>query len=105
MNYIRSFLDLKEQRQLHHKTACQKNTKTGRDKCRFLSSGSTCNRACLGPGMVEMVISGWGPTQLAYHLCLTEAGRSLNSFAMFKKMCLPHRIIKREPGVNDWVGI
>uniref|UniRef100_A0A0V1KH74 Uncharacterized protein n=1 Tax=Trichinella nativa TaxID=6335 RepID=A0A0V1KH74_9BILA len=32
-----------------------------------------------------MVISGQGPTQLAYCLCLTKAGRSLNSFAMLKE--------------------
>jgi hypothetical protein len=31
--------------------------------------------------MVGMVVSGWNPTQLAY--CLSEIGRSLNSFAMF----------------------
>jgi hypothetical protein len=35
-----------------------------------------------------MVISGQDPIQLVYCLCLIEAGRSLNSFAMFKKkMC------------------
>jgi hypothetical protein len=27
MNYIRSFTDLKEQRQLHYEPPCQKNTK------------------------------------------------------------------------------
>lgn len=44
----------------------------------------------LGPGMVEMVISGQGPTKLANCLYLTEAGRSLNSFAMLKEnWCLP----------------
>jgi hypothetical protein len=41
----------------------------------------------LDPGMVEMVISGYGPT-------LTEAGRFLNSLAMLKKKYLlsPKRI-------------
>ena len=31
---------------------------------RFLGSGPSCDRARLGPGVVEMVISGWGPNQL-----------------------------------------
>jgi hypothetical protein len=52
---------------------------------RFLSSGSSGDRARISPGMVEMVILGQGPTQLVYHLCLTEAGRFLNSFAMLKE--------------------
>jgi hypothetical protein len=34
----------------------------------FLSSGSAWDTESSGPGMVEMVISGWGPTYLAYHL-------------------------------------
>jgi len=51
---------------------------------RFLSLGPAWDGARLGPGVVEMVISGRGPTQLAYHLCLTEAGRSLNSFTVLK---------------------
>ena len=29
MNCIRSFIDLKEQRQLHYESACQENTKEG----------------------------------------------------------------------------
>jgi hypothetical protein len=29
MNFIRSLTDLKEQRQLHYKPACQKDTKEG----------------------------------------------------------------------------
>jgi hypothetical protein len=36
MNYVRNFIDLKEQRQLHYELACQKDTKAGR----FLSSRS-----------------------------------------------------------------
>lgn len=49
-----------------------------------LSSPWTWNRARLGPGVVKMVvISGLG-TQLVYCLCLTEVGRSLNSFAVLK---------------------
>jgi hypothetical protein len=57
---------------------------------KFLSSGSPWNRARLGPGTAEMEISGGGwsvgrdPTQQVDHLCLTKAGRSLNSFAMIK---------------------
>jgi hypothetical protein len=50
----------------------------------FLSSNLSWDRAELGPGMVEMAISGQSFTQLVYHLCLTEAGRSLNSFEMLK---------------------
>lgn len=38
---------------------------------RFLSSRSAWDTASLGPGVVEMVISGQGPTQLIYHQCLT----------------------------------
>ena len=34
MNCIRSFTDLKEQRQLYYGPAHQKDTKTGRQKCR-----------------------------------------------------------------------
>jgi hypothetical protein len=49
-------------------------------------SMSAWDRARLGPGVVEMVILGWGQTVLAYHLSVTEACRSLNSFAMLKEM-------------------
>ena len=35
MNCIRSFTDLKEQRQLRYEPACQKDTKTGTQKCRI----------------------------------------------------------------------
>ena len=36
-----------------------------------------------------MVISGQDPTQLVYDLCLTEARRSLNYFAILKEnVCL-----------------
>ena len=34
MNSIRSFTDLKEQRQLHYEPACQKDTETGKYKGR-----------------------------------------------------------------------
>jgi hypothetical protein len=72
---------------MHYEPVCQKDTKKG-DKVgiaedptqlnflfmlpkagRFLSSGSSQDRARLGLGMVEMVISGQGPTQLVYPLC------------------------------------
>ena len=53
-----------------------KHTREGR----FLNSGSTFPRAKLGPGVVEMVISG---VPASYHLCLTGTGKSQNSFAMF----------------------
>jgi hypothetical protein len=56
---------------------------------RFINSGSACNRAQLGTEVIEMVISGMGPTQLPYCLCLSEAGRPLNSSAMLKEnVCL-----------------
>ena len=42
-------------------------------KDRFLSSWQDRDRARLVPGVVEMVISGQGPTQIIYHQCLTEA--------------------------------
>jgi hypothetical protein len=47
-------------------------THTDSNDGRFLSSRLTPDRADLGPGVVEMVISGQGPTQLVYCLCLTE---------------------------------
>jgi hypothetical protein len=54
-----------------------------------LRSVSAWDRGRLGSGMVEMAISGQRPTQLACHLCLTEAGKSFNIFEMFKKVvCL-----------------
>ena len=34
MNYMRGFMDLKEQRQLHYEPACQKDTKASRNKGR-----------------------------------------------------------------------
>ena len=36
---------------------------------RFPGAGLAWNRAWLGSGVVTMVISGWGPTKLAYHPC------------------------------------
>jgi hypothetical protein len=56
---------------------------------RFPSSKTAWDRGSLGPGpgVVGMIISGWGLTQLAYCLYLTVAGRSLNSFAILKKKC------------------
>ena len=80
MNYMRGFMDLKEQRQLHYEPACQKDTKAGR----FLSSRLAWNRVNLGPGpdMVRMAIVGQDPTQLNLLFVLTKAGRSLNSVAI-----------------------
>jgi hypothetical protein len=86
---------------------------------RFLRSGSARDRARLGSRVLEMVISGQGPTQLAKHLCLTMADRSLNSFALLRKiLCLLskdskgwvpgaqlHKIIKRKLGVNEWIDM
>ena len=111
MNCIRSFTDLKEQRQLHYEPACQKDTKgeeiwglviTGQDPIqlsilfmltkagRFLSSRSASDRKSFSPGTgtVELIIFGWGPFHLVYFLCLTKEGRCLNSFAKLRKMWL-----------------
>jgi hypothetical protein len=67
-----------------------------------------------------MIISGHGPTQIAYCLCLTGSGRSLNSFAILKEnVCsccllrikgwgcgmLIQSLIKREPGIYDWIDV
>ena len=73
--------------QLVRKIQKQADTKAGR----FLSSRSAWDTGRSGLGVVKMEISvsGWGPTQLAYCLCLTEAGRYLNSFAVLKEnVCL-----------------
>jgi hypothetical protein len=64
--------------------------------------------------MVDMLISGQGPTYLDSHLCLTEADRAVNSFAISKEnVCLrllrikrlTLRIIERKPEVNDWIDV
>lgn len=56
---------------------------------RFLKSRSTWDIARLGPSVVEMVISVQGLSQLVYCLCLTEAGKFLNSSAMLtENVCL-----------------
>ena len=89
MNYIRSFTDLKEQRELHYEPGCQKDkrqesTKAGRflkiqgqpGQSRFRSRQHWNGhfRAC---------------PPLNYLLCLTKASRPLNPFAMLKKnVCL-----------------
>jgi hypothetical protein len=71
VNCIRNFTNLKEQRQLPYEPACQKDTKTGRYKCRqIVSSRLAWDRANLSIGVVKMVISGQGPTQLSYYLSL-----------------------------------
>ena len=79
---MRGFTNLKEQRQLHYEPACQKDTKAGR----FLSSRSAWDRASLGLGVVEMVISRQDPTELAH--CAYK-GRQISEFICnVKKMCL-----------------
>jgi hypothetical protein len=55
---------------------------------RFLISGLAWDRARLSPGVVEMVVSGCGPTQLIYHLCLTEAGMISEFFSNIKRKCM-----------------
>lgn len=64
--YMRGFTDLKGQRQLNYKPACQKDIKAGR----FLCSRSAWDTASPGQGVIEIRISGQSPTQLIYHLCL-----------------------------------
>ena len=49
MNYMRAFMNAKEQRQLYYKQGCQKDTKAGT----FQSSKSAWDPASLGPGGVE----------------------------------------------------
>ena len=76
MNSIRGLTDLKE----HNEPACQKDTKTGRYKCRKIQEF----KVSLGQSVEIKVIPGQSPTQLVYHLCLMEADRSLNSSAMLE---------------------
>ena len=76
-------MSLREQRQLHYEPACQKDTKAGR----FLSSKSAWDTLLSRPGCGRS-----GNFRAGSHLarsphCLTEAGRSLNSFAVLKEMC------------------
>jgi hypothetical protein len=61
MNCIRSFTDLKEQKQVHYKPTCQTDTEAGR----FLSSRSVKDRVNLDPVVARMVILGEGLTQLS----------------------------------------
>jgi hypothetical protein len=71
-----------------------------------------------GPGMAEMVISGQGPTKLVYHMYLTKADRSLNTFAILREKiyaCFLQRIQRigfwdadsrdnqKENGVNSFI--
>jgi hypothetical protein len=83
MNYMRGFIDLKEQRELHNEPACQKDTKAGR----FLNSRSVLDRENLGPSMVGVVLSDRVPPPRGLSV-FTKEGRSLCSFAMLRKMCL-----------------
>jgi hypothetical protein len=83
MDFMKGFMNLKEQMQLHYEAACQKDTKAGR----FLSLRSAWDRVTLGSSMVIMVISGQDSTQLSLLFVLTKADRSLNSFAMLKTKC------------------
>jgi hypothetical protein len=55
---------------------------------------------------VKMVISRWGSTQLAYCLCLTEGGRTLNSFAVLKEnvRLLSMAVIKKSGDSRCWQG-
>jgi len=54
----------------------------------FLSTRSAWDRVSLGPGMVGMLILGWGPTKLNLLLVLTKAGRS---FA--KQVCVKTHVL------------
>ena len=113
MNCIRSFTDLKEQRQLHYEAACEKDTKkedraimrsvTKRqdptqlsflfmltEAGKFLSSSSAWDRESLGrgPGMVGMEISGPGSHSASFLSMLTK-GRQFSKFfcKVKKRMC------------------
>lgn len=69
---MRGFTNLKKEKQLFYEPICQIQREADTNVGRFLSSRSSQNKRSLrpGPGMVEVVISGQGPTQLAYSLCL-----------------------------------
>ena len=107
MNYER-FTNVKEQKQLHCKPIGQKDTKKGSEEIqgvliagdpiqlsvslfmltkadRFLSSGLSWDRAQLGPWGGRNGHFRMGSQPASYHLCLTKADRSLNSFAMLKE--------------------
>lgn len=88
MNCIRGFTDLKKQRQLHYESACQKDTKTGRYKCRQIPE----LKVNLGQREYRFQCGRNGNFRTRFHLaslhCLTEAGRSLNSSAMLKRKCV-----------------
>jgi hypothetical protein len=84
MNYVRGFKDLKEKAQLHGAPAWQKDTKASR----FLSS-----RSALGQSKFQFRHGGSSDLRAGSHPAsllsvLTKAGRSLNSFAVLRKMCL-----------------
>jgi hypothetical protein len=80
---------------VHCEPTCQEDTKEGAPtQLRFFVYAYTGRRipefkvglgqTNLGPAVAEIVISGQCSILLVYPLCLTEASRSLNSFAMFK---------------------
>jgi hypothetical protein len=80
MNCIRSFVDLKEQRQLHCESTCQKNQK-------FLSSRSAWDIGYLGPGMVGMANIRARTHSATLLFVLTKVDRSLNSPLSLKEIC------------------
>ena len=105
MNYMRGFMNLKEQKQPHREPACQKDAKEGDTEIQgavitgdptllrfFLYAYKgreirelrvSWDRARLGrpPNVVEMIISGWGPIQLAW--CLVS-----KFFCNVKRKCV-----------------
>lgn len=106
MNYMRGLIDLKDKRQLHYESACQKDTKEG-DK-RKLRSGVQRARSLLakfiicaykGSQIPEFMVSlGQSKFRSRYDgngdfrarsqsllSVLTKAGRPLNTLAMLKK--------------------
>jgi hypothetical protein len=73
MNYMRGFMDLKEQRQLYSEPSCRKDTKTGSYKGRQISEFKVSLRQNeFRPRCGRTVISNPDPTQLAYCLCLQK---------------------------------
>ena len=114
MNFMRSFTDLKEQRQLHALRACSLDAKEGDRRfrsgdlrarshpakffvCLFvctckgwqipgLRSAWDRGSLCPCPGMIGMITSGQGPTHLGY--CLITKGRLISEFFfVVKKEC------------------
>ena len=99
MDCIRSFKHIKKQRQLYYEPDCQKDTKTGRYKCKQIpSSRSAQERANLGLVIVRMEIPG--RVQYSYLIVCASA---CSLFLLVKRLRSENADswVKRKPGVND----